>query len=336
MWVVFGLLTVLLIAALGYLASLPAEFRVRRSLTVAAPLQRVFTAIVDLRGWPEWSPWLLHEPDARLEFSEQPQQEGGCYSWDGERVGAGRLTHLSIVEGRRVQQEIEFRRPFKSVGEVNWEFEADSETTLVSWEMIGRMPFLFRFMAKHMAPMIERDYDLGLALLNGYLNPAAEHPRLEFAGAETLQDFSYWAVPFHGNLRQLESTRRSGIAALQAAAGGKPGLALTLYRNLDPLASEYRAEIALPIADNTPASNYTRRQFRGGRYFKLVHKGSHRFLPLAWHALFSHCKMLGIKHDRDRPALEIYHDEPVDGADSNTFTTALYLPIRQAASSSES
>ncbi len=328
MWIVLTLLAGLIIAALAYLASLPADYRVRRDLEVEAPLDEAFAAIVDLRGWPAWSPWLMHEPDAQLEYSENPQQEGGYYSWDGKRVGAGRLMHQSIKDGRRIQQEIEFYRPFKSVNEVSWEFEAVGKNTRVSWEMIGRMPFLFRFMTKRMEPMIGRDYELGLALLNGYLNPKAEHPRLEFAGDETLEDFSYWAVPFRGNLRQLESTRRTGLDALKAAAGGKTGLALTLYRNLDPLISDYQAEIALPITDHTPSSNYTRRQFRGGRYFKLVLHGTHRFLPLGWYALFSHLKMHGIKHDNTRPALEIYHDDPAASIDSNTVMTALYLPIK--------
>ncbi len=328
MWIALAVLATLVIAALAYLASLPAEYRVSRSLEVEAPLERAFSTVVDFESWPQWSPWLMHEPDAKLEYSDQPQQVGGYYSWDGKHIGVGRLAHAEIIDGRRIQQEIEFYRPFKSTSEVNWEFEAAGDQTRVTWEMIGRMPFLFRFMTNRMEPMIGRDYDLGLALLNGYLNPRAEQPRLEFSGEETLEDFGYWAVPFRGNLRQLEATRKSGIEVLQAAAGGKAGLPLTLYRNLDPLAVDYQAEIALPIADQAPVSKYTRRSFSGGRYFKLLQYGPHRFLPLGWHALFSHCKMHGIKLDRARPALEIYHDDPDQVTDVNAIRTALYLPIR--------
>ncbi len=328
MWIAVAILVTLILAGLGYLASLPGDYRVRRSLEIEAPLEGAFGAVVDFRTWPDWSPWLMHEPDAQLEYSDDPQQQGGYYTWDGKRVGAGRLTHMEIHEGRRIQQEIEFLRPFKSISEVNWEFEAAGDNTRVSWEMVGRMPFLFRFMTRRMEPMIGRDYDLGLALLNGFLNPKAEHPRLEFNGEETLEDFGYWAVPFRGNLRQLETTRKSAIDALQAAADGKAGLPLTLYRNLDPMAVDYQAEIALPIADQTPRSNYTRRSFSGGRYFKLVQQGPHRFLPLGWYALFSHCKMHGIKRDKARPALEIYYDDPAQSTDTNAVRTALYLPIR--------
>ena len=51
------------------------------------------------------------------------------------------------------------------MNQVDWEFENSGDSTLVSWEMSGKMPFLFRFMAKRMEPMLARDYELGLALL---------------------------------------------------------------------------------------------------------------------------------------------------------------------------
>ena len=176
--------------------------------------------------------------------------------------------------------------------------------------------------------MIGRDYELGLALLNGYLNDAAPHPSMHFAGRETLDDFSYWAAPFHGNLRQFEAARRSSIDSLEAAAKGKAGLPLALHYQLDPMSAHYQAEIAVPIADNAPLSNYTRREFAGGDYFKMTMRGDHQFLPLGWYALFSHCRMHRIRLDKTRPALEIYHDSPAKAEDSNQISTNLYLAIR--------
>ena len=57
-------------------------------------------------------------------------------------------------------------------------------------------------------------------------------------------------------------------------------------------------------------------------------RGDHRYLPLGWYALFSHCRMHKIKLDAARPALEIYHDDPRQTEDSNRILTALYLAIR--------
>ena len=328
MWVALAILAAVLLSIVVYLSKLDGRLQVRRSLEIDATPETVFGAIVDFKSWPEWSPWLMHEADAKVVFSDDYQQEGGSYNWDGKLIGAGKLSHVTIKPHSRIDQKIEFMRPFRSVSQVCWELDERDGKTGVSWEMNGRMPFLFRFMARRMQPVIERDYDLGLALLNGYLNHSAPHPSIRFIGPVELEDFNYWAIPCNGNLRQIEKARQQAIETLTAAAAGKTGLALTLYHQFDPLAAQYRAEIAIPVTDKMPLSNYTRRQFSGGRYYQMTLRGDHRFLPLGWHALSCHCRMHRVRLDLARPALEIYHDNPEESSDSNQITTALYIPTR--------
>jgi hypothetical protein len=327
-WVTLVILAVALLAGLAYLARLDGRFRVERKFELDAPAQFAFEAIADFKSWPEWSPWLLHEPDAEIGFSDDCRQAGGYYSWNGKRLGAGKLTHLELQPHSRIEQQIEFLRPFRATNRIGWSFEKLGEKTLVSWEMSGRMPFLMRFMAAKMEPVIGRDFELGLARLNGYVNADAEHPSIEFGDAEELEDFSYWSIPSNGNLRQLETARPAALEALVRAADGKTGLGLTLYHRFDPLAGEIRAEIAIPVGAATPASNYTQREFQGGRYLQLTLRGHHRFLPLGWYALYTHCRMYRRKIDRSRPALEIYQQPPQQGADSNRIVTALYAPLK--------
>ncbi|MCG7986767.1 MAG: SRPBCC family protein [Candidatus Thiodiazotropha lotti] len=143
------LFVVILAVPLIYLSTLKGEFVVSRSLTIGVAREQVFEKIKDFRSWPEWSPWLMHEPEAHLEYSDAPDQQGGWYSWDGETVGAGRLTHMKFSGSDKIEQKIEFLRPFKSVSQVWWELERlDEGNTQVSWNMSGSMPFLFRFMTK--------------------------------------------------------------------------------------------------------------------------------------------------------------------------------------------
>lgn len=253
---------------------------------------------------------------------------GGYYTWDGKVVGAGKLTNITIIPHGSIDQQIEFTRPFKSVNQVSWKFENRGDRTLVSWEMAGRMPFLFRFMASRMEPMIGRDYELGLALLNGYMNNLTPPPAIDFVGTQLLEDFSYWSIPCNGNLRQLGAARQPAIETPTAAATGNTGLALTLYHEFDPQASNYQVEIAIPVSDSTPQSNYTRREFKGGAYFHMTLHGDHRFLPLGWYALSCHYRVHRKKLDKLRPTLDIYHTDPAGVTDSNQIATALYLPIK--------
>ena len=327
MWIVLGLILAVLMAGLVYLAMLDGKIQVQRKLEIDAPREAVFAAVLDLRTWPQWSPWLMHEVDAEVDFAENCQVEGGFYRWQGDVIGAGKLTHVKISSPTSISQEIEFLRPYKSIARILWEFEPGENGTLVSWSINTEMPFLFRILARRMQAMIERDYELGLALLGGYLDTETAYPTIAFAGNEELQDFNYWAIPSNGNLRQLEAARRPGVEILQNVLGSNAGLALTLYYQFDPLGSHYQAEIAVPVADNTPLSNYRRREFKGGRYFKMTLHGDLQFLPLAWYALHSHCRMHKQKLDSTRPALEIYHDDLTQIPDTGSCTTALYIPI---------
>ena len=315
------------IAAL-YLSSLDGNYRVRRGLLIDAPTGEVFAAIRNLKTWPEWSPWLLHEPDTKIVYSEDNQQEGGSYSWDGKLVGAGKLSHLNISPDSRIEQQIEFTRPFKSLNQVNWYFENRNGSTYLEWEMLGSMPFLFRFMIKDIKPMISKDYDLGLALLSGYLLPASSHPTFKFCGSESLDNFQYWSIPFSGNLRDMQAIRKPGIIALETAAGENAGLGLTIYRQNDWRQSHYRGEVAIPVNESSPNSNYANRLFKGGNYYRVEVNGDHDFLPLAWYAAFSHCRMHGIKLDKSRPSLEIYNDSPESIVDSKPIKTTLYVPVK--------
>ena len=125
MWIALIIVALIVASGVLYLAILPGRFTLRRSLEVAAPVESAFAAVVDLKSWPFWSPWLLHEPDARLTFSDDCQNEHGYYEWDGDLVGAGRLTHVRIDPNQRIEQQLEFRRPYKSTSRIDWAFEAE-------------------------------------------------------------------------------------------------------------------------------------------------------------------------------------------------------------------
>ncbi|MCZ6881554.1 MAG: SRPBCC family protein [Gammaproteobacteria bacterium] len=329
MLIALGIIGGLILLAMIYLASLDGDYAIRRSLKIDAPVDEVFACIRDFKTWPEWSPWLLHEADTKIDYSDDYQQEGGFYSWDGKLTGAGKLTHVKIYPGKSIHQDIEFTRPFKSLNQVNWYFEDTDGSTTISWEMIGSVPFLFRFMRQNIEPMISKDYDLGLNLLKGYLRPESTHLVVLFCGRETLESFQYWSIPFSGNLRELQASRKSSLGSLQAIAGKGGGLGLSLYREINWQQIHYSGEVAIPVSKSSSTTIYTTRQFTGGEYYKVEARGDHEFLPLAWYAAFTHCRMHKIKLDKSRRSLEIYRDDPKLVDDSNQIRTILYLPVKK-------
>ena len=332
MTIILGALALIILGALVYLASLNGKYEVRRSLLMNVDRQTAFDKVRDFRSWAEWSPWLMHEPDTRLAFSDTPEQEGGWYTWDGKRVGAGKLTHVNLDPPNRIEERIEFLRPFRSTNSVWWEFSETEGQTEIAWNMKGKMPFFFRFMAPMMSIMIAKDYDLGLAMLRGVLDPQAERPAIGFEGETGLESQSALTIPFKGNMDDMIAAMTDGFPRLAAhveqsgfSLAGRP---FTAYHRVNPKKKYFECDIAVPVTHDTPDGDFVRKSLGGGKYFRVNVEGSYSFLELAWYSAMSHIRMLKLKMDVSRPSLEIYENDPEEVAHSNDIRTSLYIPVK--------
>ncbi len=326
------IIALIILAVLVYLATLNGNFEVERSLLMNVDRQTVFDKVRDFKSWAEWSTWLMHEPDTRLEFSETPEQEDGWYTWNGQRIGAGKLTHTRIRPPGRIDERIEFLRPFKTVNSVSWEFAEQDGQTRVSWRMAGRMPFFLRFMTPMMTIMIARDFDLGLALLRGRLDPDAERPAITFDGELERESCAALTIPFKGGKDAMVKAMTDGFPRLAAhveqSGGALAGRPFAAYHKVNPRKMYFECDIAVPVNKETPGGGFARKTLGGGKYLQVTVTGSYDFLELAWYSAMSHVRMLKLKMDRSRPSLEVYENDPEAAGHTNEILTRLYVPIR--------
>ena len=316
-----------------YLATLDGNFSVRRSLEIAAEPKTVFDKIRDFESWKEWSPWLMHEPDTQLSYSDTPDQEGGWYTWDGKIVGAGKLTHEKFADNEKIEQRIEFTRPFKSTSRVWWEFEpVEDGKTLVHWNMAGSMPFLFRFMAKKLPEYINKDYDTGLHLLRGVLVAGVEVPRISFHGPVELGAQHALSIHFDGDLDALKVAMTEGFPRLGHYADEEglkaTGNPFTIYHKVDMKEMNFDCDMALPVPAGTQSSEFEFKTYPGGRFYKTSLRGSYEFLEFAWYHAYSHLQMAKIKPEMKRAAMEVYENDPATVEHTNEIETSIYIPIK--------
>ena len=114
---------VIVAVAAFYFGKFPSRYQVTRSINIRRSPQDCFDTVINLRTWPAWSPWLLHEPDCKIIYSDAPDTVGGYYDWDGKYVGAGKITHQHAEAPAELEQTIQFLRPFKSCAHIFWRFE---------------------------------------------------------------------------------------------------------------------------------------------------------------------------------------------------------------------
>lgn len=327
-----AVLAAVLVVGVVYLSRLPKDYRVCRGLVIRAERQAVFDRVRDTPSWREWSPWLLHEPDARLAFSPHPDQPGGGYAWDGRYIGAGTLTHDRFVDQERIDQTLVFRRPFKSRAQTWWEFAVVEGGTRVTWNMRGSMPLLLRPMLPMLREMIAKDYDLGLAMLRGRLDPEADRPRITFEGETDRAPVSALTIPFSGGMEAMVQAMEQGFpklaGALEQQGRAPTGAPFTAYHRVDPKKKRFECELAVPSDAPVDGGGFEFKRFAGGKYYQVTLLGSYDFLELAWYAAYAHLRMYKRRIDKRRPTLEVYENDPGDTPNRNDLRTTLYLPLR--------
>jgi hypothetical protein len=152
--------------------------------------------------------------------------------------------------------------------------------------MQGRMPFGLRFMVPTMSQAIAKDYDLGLAMLNGYLDPSASHPEIRFVGPSELAPRKAVTIPFSGNMEAMVAAMEEGFPRLAAQLEGlgiaSAGAPFTAYHKVDAKTSLFVCDLAMPIPDGADPGELVVKEFGGGRYFLTELRGSYDFLEPAW------------------------------------------------------
>ena len=165
--------TILLVAAaaiavlLIYAAFKPDTFRLSRSANIAAPPDKVFALINDLRRFNEWNPFAKLDPQNGITYDTLTVGVGGAYIWRGEKSGAGRMQIVESVPGQRVSAKLEFTKPFEAHNLVDFTLQAQGAGSTVTWAMHGPMPYLNRLMTTFfdMDKTVGKDFEAGLASL---------------------------------------------------------------------------------------------------------------------------------------------------------------------------
>jgi hypothetical protein len=81
-------LALIIVVFLIVVAMQPAQYRVARSATVAAPAQAVFAQVNDFHKWEAWNPWGKIDPAMKHGYEGAPAGTGAVYSWVGNKKSA--------------------------------------------------------------------------------------------------------------------------------------------------------------------------------------------------------------------------------------------------------
>lgn len=162
--VIFILLLVLAVIFVMGSFFLPKSYRVERRISIQAPDSVVFKNIANFNEFIKWNPWTRMDPNAKVEIDGAIETVGHHYVWRGEKTGTGEMKILSLARNEKVNMELKFIKPMKSMAMTNFDIvpEANNRTTVV-WVINGENKNIVgKWMSLFMDRMIGRDFDDGL------------------------------------------------------------------------------------------------------------------------------------------------------------------------------
>lgn len=114
------------------------DYRVERSLVIAAPAEKLFPYFDNHKKFNEWNPWAKMDPEAKNTYSGPEAGVGAVASWDGKMVGKGSATITESKPNEHIVQRMDWLEPMEGVSTVEFIFIPEGEgKTKVTWAMYG-------------------------------------------------------------------------------------------------------------------------------------------------------------------------------------------------------
>ena len=156
-------------------ATRPADFRITRTATIAAPPAAVFAQVNDFHKWEAWSPWAKLDPTMKTTYDGPAEGSGTGYAWAGNsEVGEGRMTITESHPNDLVRIKLEFRKPIAATNTTEFTFKPEGNQTAVNWTMTGTNNFMGKAfdLVMNMDKMVGADFEKGLAQMKSLLEGA--------------------------------------------------------------------------------------------------------------------------------------------------------------------
>jgi hypothetical protein len=157
---VIGIIALLLIFALFTRK----EYNIQRAVIITASSLKVFDYIKQLKNQDHFNKWVMTDPDMKKNFKGTDGTVGFIYGWNGNKqAGEGEQEITAIVEGKNMETEIRFLRPFVGVSYAKMTLESVSDTqTKVTWSNASKMKYPLNILLSMIEKMLAKDIDVSL------------------------------------------------------------------------------------------------------------------------------------------------------------------------------
>lgn len=160
---IFGSLLGFVIIILAIALMLPNEYAVSRTVTINAPVDKIYALVADPKEWKKWSVWNQRDPAMQMSYSGPTSGAGAGWDWQSKSEGNGGMKFTAAIENKKIDYELHFEGMGKpSSGALL--LEAQTGATKITWSMHGTSEgnLMMKLFAPFMDKMVGPDFQDGL------------------------------------------------------------------------------------------------------------------------------------------------------------------------------
>ena len=146
-------------------------YSIHREIIINAPLQKVFDYLKQLKNWDNFNERATADPSKKNKFRGTDGIVGFIYAWSGnKKVGEGEKEIKAIVEGKSIETEIRFIKPFTLTGYTNMSTESLSDNqTKVTLSNASTLKYPLNILLLMVEKGIGKDMSISLSCLKNIL-----------------------------------------------------------------------------------------------------------------------------------------------------------------------
>jgi predicted transcriptional regulator YdeE/uncharacterized protein YndB with AHSA1/START domain len=305
------------------------KFSILKSVTIQAPIEDIYKVLCNFNHWKAWSPWLVMEPEAKVQISG----DGKSYQWFGKRVGEGKMQILSEQKNKKIDYSLNFIKPWKSKADVSFSLTEKEGAVEVSWTMHSQLPFFMFWMKKMMIAFISMDYNRGLNMLKDLIEQGTVPSKLVFKGVENLPPTDYVGIKTYcshsaiGDCMARDFTQLQNYVRVQSDIPNTQPFSIYHKWDIVKKTVEYTAAIPVTSKPQTVPAGFILGQVPATKIYTIRHIGPYTHIANAWSTLYNMQQNKELKCQKNIHPFEVYVNDPAN-TDKNDLITDISFPIK--------
>jgi effector-binding domain-containing protein/uncharacterized protein YndB with AHSA1/START domain len=316
---------------------LPVKQRIKRSVTINAPVAEVYQLLSKLENFNQWAVWNLHDSSMKNTISGTDGEVGAINSWVGDPAvsGEGKMEIIKLEINKKIGCSITFIKPKKINAESDFELEDINGQTKLTWQfdVMTPRPWNIFNLFSSLDSKMGKDFDDGLANLKALIEkkPAASANSTVYEVKEMNFPSSIFAIHRQqikwSDVQAFFSGQLSHIYDEATKANANPGTPAGIFYKWDTqnqqtdLAAAFLVSAGTTIAD----TSINIINFPASKALYVNYYGAYDKLTDAYNSLGKYIAANSLK--QKIPSLEQYIRGPLNEKDTSKWLTKIIFLV---------